>query len=366
MFDQVAPKGMIMFIVGLFLEATLLVRPALVAAAAGRDAWVSVLVGTPVILAVALLGLWVASEFPEETICEYGPRLLGGLLGRLVVVALILFWLVRMTEATMVALRMTQIYLLPKTPIAITLVIELLVAVYLAYGGIGPAIRLAELTVPFLFLLILLTMVGALQVADISCLRPVLHQGWRPVLRGAFVNGAETQGPEVLLLLYPLLTRKKAAAGVVTVAIAARLVLMMGIMAVTLTVLTPPDTVYQLFPVISTVRSVELEAIGVERVDSIFMGVWHIAAFLPIAFRLYLITLATARLFGKRDHRPFIIPTALASAALFATLPNPVLFDRTRRMLAPFSASVFTGVPLLLALGLVLWRRRRGVPWTRR
>lgn len=364
MFDQVAPKSMALFMVGLVFEASLLMRPARVAELAGPDAWLAPFVALVCEGGLALLGVWVAAHFPEETYVDYGQRLLGRWPGRAVALLLILFWLFKMAEAALVAARTVQIYLLPHTPAAIVVGAQLVAALYLAWSGIGPAVRLAELTVPGLVLLILVTMAVALPSANFGYLRPVLHHGWRPVFAGACELFSHLQGLEVLLLLYPFLSRKRAAAGVVVAAALIREVTMLVLIVVPIMVLSVSDTAHQVFPVLTTARSVELQALGLERLDSLFMGVWLIAAYLPVAFRLYLISFALAHLWGGKDHRPFLFPVVAACAALVAIPQNPLQFERYQHGLSWLGASASAVVPLLLSLGVLLRRRGRDASCT--
>jgi spore germination protein (amino acid permease) len=359
MFDQVAPKGMVLFAVGLALEATLLMQPAPITEVAGPDVWLAAALTVVALIALALLGVWVASHFRDESFVQYAPRLLGTWPAQALVLVLTFYWLGKLAEASVVASRMVQIYLLPRTPVPAVVVILLASAIYLARLGIGPAIRFAELTVPLLVAIILLAMVVALPGVHFSYLRPVLHHGWRPVVKAAADSFPHSQGYEVLLLLYPFLSRKRAAPGVIVLVGLVRLVVSEALLLVTVGVLSVPDTIRQVFPVLAVTRSVELQGIGLERLDSLFMAVWLVASFLPIAFRLYLISLALAQLFGRRDHRPFVWPVALAGAALTAVPRNPLQFERLRREMGWLGAAALVGVPVLLALALLV-RGTRG------
>jgi hypothetical protein len=94
--------------------------------------------------------------------------------------------------------------------------------------------------------------------------------------------------------------------------------------------------------------------LGLERVDSFFTGVWLLAGYLPVAFRLYLTSSVLARLFGQTDHRPFIWPV-LALCGLGTALPQNILeYESYHQILGWFGLGALGGVIPLLALGALL------------
>ncbi|MGE5507505.1 MAG: GerAB/ArcD/ProY family transporter, partial [Chitinophagales bacterium] len=171
MADRITPYGFVLFIVGLFLENSVLMRPALVAKVAGADLWLALALGAVPVSAVALLVTWLGELFPEQTFVEYARRVWGRWLGTALVVIVLAYWVAKTAEAALVMRRVVSLTLLPRTPDWVLIGVELLATAYLAWQGVGPAVRMAEFVVVPALVALVAAMALALPMTDLGRLR---------------------------------------------------------------------------------------------------------------------------------------------------------------------------------------------------
>ncbi|MEG3068789.1 MAG: GerAB/ArcD/ProY family transporter [Syntrophaceticus schinkii] len=93
---KISKRQAIFLLANSILASMVLITPALMAKAAGQDAWIAVLIAGVFGLLFGMLVISVGLRHPEKNMVEYGIDLLGPWLGRAVAIIFALFFFTSM------------------------------------------------------------------------------------------------------------------------------------------------------------------------------------------------------------------------------------------------------------------------------
>ncbi|MDF2628482.1 MAG: gerKB2 [Symbiobacteriaceae bacterium] len=351
-------------LLGLFnCIAALIFMPAVLAKVAGPDAWLSVplsmLMGAvPVSGLLALL----VRRHPGQSFFQVAEACLGRWPGRLAVLSLGLFSLFLTSLVIRDVVDQSAIALLPGTPRMVIAILFAGATAYAANAGSEVTARLAVLA----FLLAVFTvafMALGLQGEIVwTRIRPLLGEGFLPVLRGAWpVTGWFAQFIALAPFVFQISRPEKALRGMLWGNLFATGLLVALVLSTILT-FSAPLTEKLFYPTYSLARQV---AIGqfLERLEIGLMTVWLSGMLVKAAASLWSAAACLRAGLGL-PHAWWltVIITAIA-VALSAIWSSPMaLAQFSTKVWTPLTIGYDLGLPLLLLLGSYLRvRRRKGV-----
>ncbi|MEW5761607.1 MAG: endospore germination permease [Bacillota bacterium] len=303
--------------VGIVLATAILFVPAIVAADARQDAWLSLV---PAYLFGSLqvyVATRLAQRFPGETVVQYAPRVAGRVPGKLIAfVYVFYFFFVGYFVQQEFAALMASGYM-PLTPPVVFMLVLAGLAAYAAYGGLEVICRVNTLVLSVA--LAALVIVFLLVVKDIKIWRflPVLENGPEPVVLGALPPGGWFGETAVILMLYPFIADKEKAVRAGLLAVFLLFLAMELVVVSSLGLEGPLEAARFLFPTFNVVRRIRLEALPIlERQDAVFMMIWVAAMMVKLTTFFFAAVLGLAQWAGARDHRTLILPAAAVMTAL--------------------------------------------------
>lgn len=173
----------------------------LLLSAAGRDAWLSVLIGAIPFAGWTCLLAFINSHLGQEPLHEWIKRTqskwVSNLLLGPIVFALYMMALVHLIDTQ----TWTTVNYLPRTPEWFTALVLVVFCVIAANGGISPLGITSGVILPFVSILGFFIAFGNIPKKDYTLLLPFLQNGMEPVLHGlVYVGGGFTELIIVLLL----------------------------------------------------------------------------------------------------------------------------------------------------------------------
>lgn len=281
------------------LGAGITTLPRTTAQQAGRDGWLSIIIGGVVVWLITGLIYLLCRRFPNKTLPQFSMKILGKPLGILVTCIYIGYALFLGGNALRIFLDLAKTWNLLWTPSWAFLLSILVVVVYTARLGASTLARLSELivivTIPALLLFLL-----PLNEFQILHLRPVGGEGIMAIARGAPEAAFAYLGFEILVIFFPLLVNRQKVFRIYTLALATVTALYAVNNIFIYGVLGVEQTTLQVWPLINYLR------IGTspmfERVDNIFLFIWTAQVFGVTAIQYFIATFAFATLTGKSRH----------------------------------------------------------------
>lgn len=171
----------------------------------GNDAWLAMLVAFVTGAGFMVFTVWLARRFGAEPPTQYIPRVMGGWMGRLVMLIFALFFFgAFMTSAITIEQHIND-YLMTETPLIIFVVLYTLLSIYAVYLGIEVAGRLSVLGLGLIILLDVLLVVGSADHLVPSRLLPLLDHGlWNVAVSSFAAHTDVAMATGAALLLLPI------------------------------------------------------------------------------------------------------------------------------------------------------------------
>lgn len=155
---------------------------------AKQDAWIAILLG----MLMGFIMLWVYTGiqlgYPDKNLPEILNTVLGKWAAKPLILLYAFFFLINSTFNLREFTELFTITILPKTPLTVLIVLVMITAVYAVASGVEVLARTAEFSMPIflLFLIAIYALTIMSGLVDLSKLRPILENGWKPVFSAAF------------------------------------------------------------------------------------------------------------------------------------------------------------------------------------
>jgi spore germination protein KB len=347
-------------LVATILPTSIFSLPALTAAKANEDAWLSVifasLIGVVVVLTIVALG----QKFPEKTIVEYSEDIMGKLFGKTAGLIYIWFFLYLTALTVREFSEFMLTVFMDEMPIVILIGSILLVCALAIYHGLEVISRLNEILITLVigfFLFALLLSTG--EMAPFRLL-PVFANGIIPILKGSFHVAGRMGEVVVLAFLIPYINQATSAkrTGLTSLLIVTPLF----ILSVIASILTfgAHGTGRLLFPTYMVARNIKFADI-LERIESIFMLIWVMGTFAKITICYYVTVLSTGHWLNLSKLHPLILPigTIVAALSLLIHVGISEIIAFLDKIWGPYALSIELGIPLILLTIAII--RHKGV-----
>lgn len=167
------------------IGSSIIVATGSMAAEAGRDAWISVMVGGVISLGFVYVYAALYRLHPQLTLVQMNMLVFGRWIGQLVSWVYFVYFLLLTSLLVREIGDFLTTFFLVYTPIQAIHIIYLLIIVWGMRIGLEVLTRAAEIFFPWLLLLFFILIVCLIPKMDIDHLLPVMENGGKPVIRGA-------------------------------------------------------------------------------------------------------------------------------------------------------------------------------------
>lgn len=347
---KISFKQATLLIVSTIFATMVIYLPSFIVGIAAQDGWLSVLPAILLGLLIGAVNTRLGERFPDQTIIQYAPFLLGWLPGKIVgfifIANFILLnaFIVREFAEIMLAI------FLPETPMYIFILSIILVVAYAVGQGLEVLARANVLTF-YVYTAIMIIILG-LNIPDASVenITPLLEDGFRRVITGAYP--ATTFFSEVFLItmLIPYLVKprdgRRAAFWGVIIAGS----LLFALMLVGIAVLNCEADRTQ-FIALSLARRISVREF-IERLDPLVMLMWMGGLFVKTSVFYFVTVLGSAQWLGIKNYKLLILPAGVIIGVMAEYLwPNSLLLRYQIAHILPMVAiPQLFGIPLLMLI----------------
>lgn len=325
-----------------------LVLPTVALAAAGQDAWISILLSWTAGLCMVLLYASISRQNPGVPFLTLVEYRMGRVVSIIVGIALAQYY---MTTSALIVKEFADFLsdeMLKSTPLLVLAGICLLVSMYAVSLGIEVIARVSFIVMMGSLTFLMIGIVMEFNLFEYRFLYPIGEASFQQLVRGGMNASGWMSEASILLLLSPYLIKPAHARkiGVIGVLFAG-----MQIFLITLVVIFsfgPELPKMMKYPAFATTEAIKYGAF-VERVDLIFFSAWIATIYVKLCIFLFGTVHCFVHVFRIRSEKPFlwglgvlILLTALyswQSSAQFGQfqhyVPTPYLF--TMNVLIPFA-----------------------------
>lgn len=318
---------------------------------ADQDAWLSLLLGSPIVALNVFLMIKLASRFPRENFFEYNKKIWGNSIAFVITVSYILYWILFLTILVSDTAYTNRYFFLQRTPAVVPMVLLGVGAAWLVLYGLTALIRSFQIFFLFMAVPLLMIPVFSITSMDYSNFLPVLKNGPLPVLKGALYFCGALQGLELILFLSPFLTNVRKA--VKPAILGASMIVGMNflLVLVVIGIFEAVNAKFSVYPLYDAITLIELPGFPVERFELFLTFPWIIGIFTTLCLFIYLVSYGIVQLFGLQ-RRLVVFAVTLLVISLSYIFPDFAVVGKARELL-PYLSLVFIylipGLTLLVA-----------------
>lgn len=293
--------------------------------AAGQSAWLAEMIAIIPGIYILWAILKLHDRFPGLRITEISCELLGRFLGT--VLNILFFWSIFVFAAEFVydiGLLLKVIY--PTIPRLIIFPIIIFPCIYALYKGLTVLGRLGELFFFIAVFFIILAIIMAIPIMDISKLKPVVNE-WKPLVAG-FLYAADWPFDEVVIfaLFLPLVSNLKQEKRKVYMWYLLSGGAMVILSLQTISILGPYLTKLSQFPIFEVFRLVGFGEF--RRLEMGFLLLWFLTGVTAITILLQGILFICQDVFSLKDFKPLILPLGLAMVVFTSYMfPSDITYN---------------------------------------
>ncbi|CAM4201355.1 spore germination protein [Paenibacillus alkaliterrae] len=309
--DQITTAQAAVIVSNFLLGTGVLTLPRVAAEAAGTpDVWLSVLIGGMIAIAAGIIMAVLSKSHPGLTVFQYNKSLLGKWIGGLISAAFIIYFFMLAGYQVRALTEVTSLFLLEGTPSWAIIIAFMWVSLYLMTGGLNPIARLFEIILPLTIVIYLFVMFMGFSIFELDNLRPVLGQGFMPVLAGVKPTALSFIGVEIILILTAFMKQPAKSVKAVVYGTAITVILYLITVIMVIGALSVDGVLTRTWPTLDLVRSFELPGLIFERFESLLLVIWIMQIYSSYTISYYAASLGLSQLLNIN-----------LTSCLFALLP---------------------------------------------
>ncbi|MET1031030.1 GerAB/ArcD/ProY family transporter [Domibacillus tundrae] len=292
---------------------------------AKQDIWLAILIGMAGGFCLFLIYYALYSYYPDIPLTEYGQKILGNVLGRILAFFYVLYFMYIAARVIRDFGEMLVISFFPETPLFIVNFLMVLLIMYTVRKGIEVLARTGELLFPlivFIFVIGLLLIILS-GLIDVGNLKPVLEGGSLRVMKTVFTETLYFPFGEVLVfaMILPYLNRPNKAKRFGLFALGLSGLILASIKAINVSVLGVDLVQRSEFPLLSTIQTIEFAGF-LERLDIFFMLIAIITTFFKASVYFYAAAAGAANLFVVKESSQLVYPMGVILLLLSITMAS--------------------------------------------
>lgn len=319
--------------------------------------WISTLIAG-LIVQVIILILWaLCRRFPTDTIYSFLPKITGKVLGNLLCIAYICYFLFSAGTVLSILADVVGKWVLHETPRWVFLILTLLTCIYLAKENLRVIARFFVISS---FMIIVMVLFSLFSYANVNFIYifPITEAGWWNIIKASNEAVFPLVGYEVILVIYPFVEGKSG--GILKAASLGNMLITLFYsfeVFTSLVIFSPAVMPAIMEPLLYMLKGFSFQII--QRIDLIFISLWIIVVSAAIVSWIYMGTVGLGRLFHRGEHKKAVPYTALIIFILAMIAQDPSTSALYNKIIKISHYAFVIVLPLILLIISYLTRKRR-------
>lgn len=345
--NKITNKQLVYLIIQAQIGVGILSLPHDVALIAKQDGWISTLIAGVLSQAILFIIWGLCRRFPDLSLYQILPILLGRVIGKLLILSYSLYFMV---TGSLVLARYSDIidkWILPRTPNWITMLLMLITCIYIVSEGLTSIARFYVLVSPILIVLVVLISYS-MKDANLLYIFPIGDHSILTILKGSKEAAFSMLGFELFLFIHPFV-QSSGKEKLIAITIANTFVTFFYTFLVfAALVYFEPNSDIGLTPepLLYMIKAYSFQVL--ERTDLFFLSLWLVVVATSIANWLLLSSMGLASLFRKQRYVRFL-PIVAGVDLILALIPDQGRdFEHFNQFLGPTHYIFIVIIPVLL------------------
>jgi spore germination protein KB len=322
-----------------------------------RDSWLAAILAGSIALGMTLLACWLGEKFPRQTIFQYCEIICGKLIGKIIGLTLICFFI----YYTALSLRMfTEFVLttmLPGTPLIVLTLVAMGVTAYMVRNGLEAIGRFTEIIGPPLLLLFPVLLISEAPKMHLYHLLPIMEDGIKPVVIHSLTPiGIFGEAVWIVLLALPGLNKPETIKRAVFFGFLFNIFMVSSVAAAIIAIFGPTVAGQLFFPAFSMVRMISI-ADSLERLEAVLSILFIVNMFIKTGFFFYASLIGTMQWLKCKEYKPLVLPLAVVITSLSMFIVRNIMGLKdfyAPQVFVPFVLTMEAGLPLLLTIVVIV------------
>lgn len=315
--EEINLRQFLLFLFLFVIGTSILLSPSSLATIAKESAWLSIVVGMMIGVAIILFYLLISIWYPNHNIVDLNRLLFGKWLGTVFSLFFIIFALVSSATVLWTIGHFMVTQMLHETPQPFIHMLFMFVVIYGVYLGIETIGRTGELLFPYVALLLLIVFIFSIPSINLNYIEPFFDTGTRDIVKGAWFDLSVSTFPLVVLfMVYPkLVQEKKGVWKKVTITYILAMLTILAATLLTTTVLGVEYTHHHIYPTYVLAKTLNIEGL-LQRVEVIIAVSWILTIFFKLSLYFYAAVIALSQVLKVNNYRSLTFPLGIFVIAL--------------------------------------------------
>lgn len=303
--DKEAVSILILFMIG----TASIIDPGI--ALAKRDIWLAVIIAVIAVLFVALMCARLQYILPKKDLFQILDFCYGKILSKSLCIIYFLFFFHAAVLVSMDTTEFIKIVSLESVPYVGLVGGLVFLSIYVLREGLVVLGRFSKLFVSFLISLIFLTFISMIPEMDINNIRPVLYDGFSPVIDGAFTMFSFPLSQLIpFVAIFQNLKTKESSYKIYIKGVLTGGIVLLVVSITNMLVLGPYISSSLFFPSHDTLKRLHFGN-AIQRVEIVADGMFVLGGFVMFSTYLLACSKALSRAFGFADYKFIVLPMGL-------------------------------------------------------
>ncbi|WP_135551164.1 GerAB/ArcD/ProY family transporter [Paenibacillus cymbidii] len=353
--NEITRMQFILLNAGIQISIGFLTLPQALAAKAGTDGWIALLAGWAVAVLASVVLVRLMKRRPEGTLPDLLAAYAGAWAGKASALVIALYFLYFSYACLVTTVLTLQVWLLSSTHAYVIMFLLLVPSYMIVRGGLHIVGRYAEMAFA-LSIWVFIFYLQPLKNAHWLYLLPVLKEGWSPVMGAVATTFYYFIGFATSFVFFPFLSNKRGAEWCVVASNTIAMLAFLFIVIVCFVYFSPDKFTDYDKPPITILKTLEMKY--VDRIEVLFIAIYMFIFSLSWIPSTYAAVFCIGYLFGKRNHRPFLLAAyALVLAATFVYMPTAKESEQLNNWLG--KAGFYVEYVAPASLLAIVWLRDR-------
>jgi len=337
--EKLNPYHVIFLVQNVIIGMNLLTLPHDLSAAGYNQWWILLIIGCLAqltLIPIHLLGI----RYPNQNLYTINEILLGKWLGKLSNLVLFVYALLSIATVSEVYIRLVQTVTLPERTVRLPLLLLILVALYIASGGIKAVARFCILGF-FTTAWLSYYLQWGFQKGTFVHIYPIFNISIPEVLDGIRKGSPAVLGYELMLLYFPYIQHQKKALRHASIGLWMSISFYVAVCFTSVMYFSEWQLEHLMYPVLNLFKAVELSFL--ERIENFGIAIWIFLILTTVSAYIWAAKISLDSIFEKRRAIYFLLVGLVVSYPWRGTISLKL------------QAFLFEQMIIYLGYGMILW-----------
>ncbi|MFP5108087.1 GerAB/ArcD/ProY family transporter [Neobacillus sp. C211] len=326
-----------------------------IAAKAGYDAWIGVLLAG-VFVQVFIWLVYKLLGSAEGDIVDVHSKVFGKIIGSFFSFIIMFYYWLASVSVLLGFIEIIQVWMFPTLPSWILSSLILVSVYYCVSGGFRVVVGISFLSFIFPQIILIVLYIFPFKEAHFTNLLPIMNHSFRDMLDAIKSSMYTLAGTESLLMFYPFIRDPKSSKKYAHLAVLFTTLLYTLSAIVSFTFYSEKQLKETIWPELSLIKIIRLSYL--ERFEYLYISMYLIIVSALLALLLWCSTRGLKRIF-KRKQKNYLIILSLLSVVI-SQLINEQLKETLDKYVTQMNLWIFYGyIPILLIIFTILRRRKQ-------